>query len=362
MVSVAPVLNTSVSKVVAACRWRRYVALWLLLVSVSLAQAERNFIVVYTWPEYFDPRLLAEFEQEFGVEVKEVWYENDEAKDANFYRFYKGQVDIIVSSGAALYPYIKQGQLVALPEDLKRSALEPTVADLNPELLRYALPYTWGTMGVAYRRDLTDVRFDTWLDFFQPVESLHGKMVSVDDGQDLYSLALIALGVGIGDADEQAINQAHQLLLSQKPAVASYRYMDPSEHASLVSGEATVALMYNGDALMMQDYHDDIAFSVPAEGSLLWVDYLAIDVESKHIKAAKAFIEFFNRPEVSARNVNFLYFASPFVAARQWIEPAILDNRAVYPDQGVLRRLQLQPRLTLEQKLIYNRLLAELKR
>ncbi len=66
-----------------------------------------------------------------------------------------------------------------------------------------------------------------------------------------------------------------------------------------------MSMMYNGGALMLQQYHDDIAFVLPKEGSNIGVDYISVLSASTNKAAAKQFINFLNEPEIAARLAQF---------------------------------------------------------
>ena len=45
------------------------------------------------------------------------------------------------------------------------------------------------------------------------------------------------------------------------------------------------------------------------------------------------------RPQVAARNSNFVAYANGNAASRRYIDPAILNDRNVYPDDAMMTRL-----------------------
>lgn len=335
----------------------------LLLLSglATLAGAQRE-LVLYTWPEYFDPALIAEFSNEYQINVREIWYSSDDQKDSDFFMHYRDQVDVVVGAGQLFHPYLKVNALAPLPSDLKVPALEPVIANYHQALRGMALPFTWGTLGVAYRKDLVTDPLLSWADVMRPAEALKGKIVMLHEPQDIYEVARLALGLlpeQVAQADLEAINS---LLLAQRSYVKSYHYMDPSKHADLISGEVSVALMYNGDALIMQQWSDQIDFVIPEEGGLLWVDFLAINALAPHSREAEDFIRFFARPEVSARNAEYLYFASPFKAARALLAEDIRNNPLVYPPEKLVDKLFLPPVPSRELKRFQNSLMMQLER
>jgi spermidine/putrescine transport system substrate-binding protein len=339
----------------------RYVLVCMVLFCASPVRAEQE-LVIYSWPEYFEGELLREFEREHQVKVREIWYDNDDAKDSEFFLHYREEVDIIVGSGQLFYPYLAAKALAPLPKDTQIPELESAIASSHQELRSHALPFTWGSLGVAYRRDLVAEPIQSWLDILRPRAELQGKINMISDVQDLMQIALLALGLPIDDGSDEALIKAESLLLAQKEYVASYRYMDPTEHADLVEGTLSVAVQYNGDALALKDFEAQIEYVVPEEGGLLWIDYLAINNRAPNLEAAQDFIHFFSRPDVSARNASYLYYASPFKVAKALMDVNVVSNEAVYPPREVLDKLYLPASPTLKVKRFQNSLSMQLNR
>ncbi|MFL5141443.1 MAG: spermidine/putrescine ABC transporter substrate-binding protein PotF, partial [Microvirga sp.] len=78
---------------------------------------------------------------------------------------------------------------------------------------------------------------------------------------------------------------------------------------------------------------------IPREGALMWFDSIAIPADAKNVNEAHAFIDYLMRPEVAAQNTNFVAYASGNLAAKQFVNPEILNNPGVYPDEATFRRL-----------------------
>jgi putrescine transport system substrate-binding protein len=71
-----------------------------------------------------------------------------------------------------------------------------------------------------------------------------------------------------------------------------------------------------------------------------WFDSLAIPVDAPHPEAAHAFIEFMLRPDIAARNANFIGSASMNAAATALVDATLRDDPGVYPDPAIRDKLQ----------------------
>ena len=71
----------------------------------------------------------------------------------------------------------------------------------------------------------------------------------------------------------------------------------------------------------------------------MWFDSLAIPAQADHIPEAHAFIDFLLRPDIAARNTNFVSYASGNEPAKKLVERVILSDRGIYPDEQTFGRL-----------------------
>ena len=69
------------------------------------------------------------------------------------------------------------------------------------------------------------------------------------------------------------------------------------------------------------------------------IDALAIPKDAQHVAEAHKFIDFLLRPDVAARNTAVTNFANPVTASKQLLPAAIAENRAIYPDDAMMRKL-----------------------
>jgi putrescine transport system substrate-binding protein len=83
----------------------------------------------------------------------------------------------------------------------------------------------------------------------------------------------------------------------------------------------------------------DIVYVIPKEGAQLWFDNLAIPRDAKDVAEANEFINYLQRPEVAAKNTNFIFYANGNLASQKFIDKAILDDKTIYPDETTMRRL-----------------------
>jgi len=311
-------------------------------------QAGEVSLKLLNWEEYMDPELLAEFQAESGVAVTEVFYESDEERDELLKQGNGEGYDLILVSGLMMEHYVRKGWLTALP-----TAIKPKLATIDarwwqafPAAELYAVPYFWGTLGIAYRSDLVTRPISSWREFFNPSKELRGRLSVLNSTRETTAMALKALGYSLNTRKGQAYREAMALVEKQAPHVGSYGVLALTETSKLVTGEVSAAMIYSGDALMLQDLNENIEYVLPKEGGNIWVDYLTVSSRSAHKEAAWHFIEFINRPENAARQAEFVYYASPNKAATALMSDEFLSNTTINPSAAALKKSEFfQPML-----------------
>jgi putrescine transport system substrate-binding protein len=83
----------------------------------------------------------------------------------------------------------------------------------------------------------------------------------------------------------------------------------------------------------------EVGYAIPKEGAQIFFDNLAIPKDAPHAAEAHAFIDYLLRPEIAARNTNFLGYPNGNLASQKFVEAAVLDDRTIYPDAATMRKL-----------------------
>ena len=73
----------------------------------------------------------------------------------------------------------------------------------------------------------------------------------------------------------------------------------------------------------------------------MFFDNFAIPKDAKNVAEAHAFIDYMLRPEVAAKNSNFLGYANGNIASQPLLDKAVFEDRTVYPDAATMASLYL---------------------
>jgi len=320
---------------------------------------ERKTLVFLNWSEYMDPGLIKAFEKKYKANVKEVFFETDETKEEMLIDTNAKGFDVMLSSGSSIPTYIKRGWIDKISEkqipNIKH--VDTHWLNIRDGINGYAVPYVWGTLGIVYRKDMVPKEVTSWMDLFRPEESLKGKIVMINDSKDTLGMALKALGYSQNSETQAHYDEVRDLLHHQKPYVIEYSYVVLNEESSLAKGIAWMSMVYNGDGLVLQELHPQIAFTVPKEGTNLWVDYLMVMKHSAQKELAHQFINFFNEPENAAQLAEYLMFATPNKAALELLPSEHTGNKLIYPSSEILNKSEIykkvSPRIKKRQHTIF---------
>ncbi|MDH3714120.1 MAG: spermidine/putrescine ABC transporter substrate-binding protein [Gammaproteobacteria bacterium] len=336
-----------------------------VFITASLVPATAELgeeLVFLTWADYLDPDVVAEFEHETGIKIRFAYYESDDGRDEILTNSDGRGYDLAIVNGLMLKSYAKRNWLAPMAQHSMPNLahLEPRWRTAFPAAERYGVPYFWGTLGIAYRQDLVPEGFNSWEDFFQPAEKLRGRIAMLKSSRDILGMALKSLGHSANTNDRNAVREAGRLLEAQRPFVRSYEYISLNEESALVTGDVWASLAYSGDALMVQEHHDEIVYVVPDEGGNLWVDYFTVLQASPRKDLAAKFIDFLNRPQIAARNAEFVYYATPNNAARELVSDDYAEDPVIHPADEVIARSEVYRELMPRTQKAINSVFAQL--
>ncbi|MBF0156689.1 MAG: spermidine/putrescine ABC transporter substrate-binding protein [Magnetococcales bacterium] len=341
-------------------RWRLRASQWgmaiLMVVVLNFPQVplagekqvpqagEKRELVLLTWPDYMDPDLLEKFEKKTGVSVRMVYFETDETRDELLARAGGEGFDVADIFCDRVGGYAEQGWLAPIDATLvpNMRRIGKRWLEAYPGVSRYALPYFWGTFGIAYRPDLLGETITRWRDLLVPSPKLRGKILMEKDSRSLLVVALKALGGSSNAFGEEALRDAMQLLIAQKPFVKDYGYPSMDEKSGLVTGEIWAATLYNGDTLFLQGIEPRIQYVLPEDGPILWMDCMAVLNGSRNKKSAYEFIDFLHEPENAAKLSRELGYASTDPETRSFLPAEHVNNALIHPPAEVVEKSELK--------------------
>jgi spermidine/putrescine transport system substrate-binding protein len=295
-------------------------------------------VTVYMYSEYIDPALVDRFEKETGLKVVLDTYENTETMMSKMASA-GDQYDVVVVSDHAIRTMAGQGafkklDLTKIPNAKNVSARFQKPA-YDPEG-NYSLPYQWGTMGLVYRTDKLPNFQPSWAAVLEPSKQ-PGPVVLLDSMRDLMAAALFYKGYSPNTKKAEELKAAGDLLSLARTSRMVGFYGSPDSVAKVIAGDAWVGMAYNGDAVARLD--DNTDFTVPREGTIIWVDAMTIPVKAPNPEAAYRFIDFILQGDVGAQLSNYVAYATPNEASLADIDPEVRSDPRVYPTEEQMKTM-----------------------
>ncbi|HTX04931.1 MAG TPA: polyamine ABC transporter substrate-binding protein [Steroidobacteraceae bacterium] len=330
-------------------------ALLVLLAGCSSGADSDNVVNVYNWSDYIDPRVLKDFEKQYGIKINYDVFDKNEVLETRLLTGNTG-FDVVVPSAPFLELEVRAGAL----EKLDKSEL-PNLKYLDPAIRRsvaqydpgnqYAADYMWITSGLGYnvqavQARLPDAPVDSWRLLYDPayVAKLRDCGVTIiDEPTEVIGTALLYLGRNPNSESPADLAAAMKVLMAIRPYV---RYVNSSRYIDdLANGEICLALGWSGDVKQAEVRAQEagrrytIAYSIPREGAVENFDVLAIPLNAPHPRNANLFINYLLDPRVAARNSDLVKYANGDPASRPYMEKSVRDDPGIYPSPAVMRTL-----------------------
>lgn len=312
---------------------------------------------VYNWSDYIGEHTVEDFEKATGIKVQYDVYDSNEALEAKLMAGNTGY-DIVVPTGPFLGRQIKAG----IYQKIDKTKLK-NYGNLDPLILQaeaafdpgneYAVPYFWGTVGIGINVDKVKQR----LGDNAPVDSLDLLLkpeyadklkdcgvTMLDSPSDIFPLIFNYLGKDPHTTSPDDFAAAQKVMQGIRPDI---KYFHSSSYINdLANGEVCAVLGWSGDVFIAASRAADakngnnIEYHIPKEGSLLWVDNLAIPKDAQHVDNALKFIDNLLDPKVAAAGVNFVtYPSSVKLELMPDVSPDIAKNPGIYPTDEVKKKL-----------------------
>lgn len=322
---------------------------------IRRAHAEDKMLNVYNWADYIGETTIEDFQKASGIAVTYDTYSSAEEMQAKMLAGSTGY-DLVMQSGLGMPEMQKAG----IYDTLDRSKL-PGWGNLNPEILRInagydpgnssGVPYMWGSVGFTYNLDLVKARLpgadlESLDTIFKPENAakLADCGISILDSQtDVVPMLLKYLGL---DGDTQNIADYDKVAALFKTIREHVRTFDNTNYLNAIpNGELCAINNWSGDYSTAKTRAEEagvtinLAYFVPKTGSPAWSDNWCIPKDAKNKDNAYVFLEYMLQPEVAAKCTNFTNYANANLKANAFIDPAVLANPAIYPDEATMQRL-----------------------
>ncbi|ARU64729.1 extracellular solute-binding protein [Histophilus somni] len=315
----------------------------ILLGAIQTANASDNTVYLYTWSEYVPEGLLENFTKETGIKVIASSLESNETMYAKLKTLGKNSgYDVIAPTSYFVSKMAREGML----KELDHSKL-PVIQELDPNMLdrpfdkgnKYSLPQLFGATGIGYNADNQNPEhLQSWGDLWNP--EFANKLQMLDDPRELFNIALLKMGENPNTQDPKVIEKAYQELLKLRPNILVFNSDNPAN--TFITGETDVGLIWNGSIRVAQNAGVPIKIVYPKEGTMLWIDNLAIPATAKNVESAYKLINYLLSADVSEKLTLEIGYPTSNLNALERLPKELTENKGIFLPQEVLDRSQWQ--------------------
>ena len=322
-----------------------------------------NVVMVYNAGEYIDPEVPKLFEEETGIKVIYDTFETNE------------EMYPVIQAGGVVYDAVCPSDYM-IEKMMQNHLLQevdfnnvPNIKEIGKDYMKmceqfdpgnkYVVPYTTGTVGILYNKKMLDdlgVPYPTkWADLWNP--KLKGEILMQDSVRDAFMVALKKEGHSMNTVSDAELDEALQDLIKQKPLVQAY--VVDQVRDKMIGEEAAVGVIYSGEILYVQGELEgtdvEVDYVIPEEGTNVWFDGWVIPWNAKHKENAEKWMNFLCRPDIAAKNFEYITYPTPNVGALALLDKSYTENKAVFPDmKEVLKKGEVYTYLGEENEAKYN--------
>ena len=316
----------------------------LLCILVTLAlmlpvcASAQEVVNVFNWEDYIDESVLAQFEQETGIHVNYMRFTTNEDMivqvEAN-----PGAFDVCFPSDYIVERMLSKDMLAEIDYDKVPNAqyilAHLRSPDYDPNNV-HSLPYMWGTVGILYNTTMVEEPVDSWGILWD--SKYKSNVFMLDSFRDSMGVTLKYLGHSMNTRDIIALESCKDKLIEQKKNGIVKAYQVDETKDKMVAGEAALAVMWSGDAQYAIDLNPDLAYSIPSEGSNIWIDAMVIPKNAQNMDNALKFVDFLCRPDIAQKNCEAIWYSSPNSGAIELMGEDYTENPVMNPtDEEVAR-------------------------
>jgi len=268
---------------------------------------------IYSWGDYDDPDLVAQFSSDLGPTLTfDSFASNEELISKLIAARGTSGYDIVVPTGPFIPQMIENGLLSKLNLDLI-----PNIADMDPAFMgrdwdpnnEYSICKAWGTTGYVYDKTKISRELTTWADFIDAAQNeASGKTSVLDDPSPLLGIYYWANGIDWNTTDPANLDAAEAFLTKElAPHISAFDSYPGG--AAIPQAQQILMQSWNGDArigIMESDEPDRWQWVLGSPDTELWMDNWAIAEGATNPEAAHAFINYVLAPDASLRELDYI--------------------------------------------------------
>ena len=202
-----------------------------------------------------------------------------------------------------------------------------------------AVPNDYGFGVIGYRKDIVTEPITSWADFWKLTTTKYSGKVTVEDlDRATLGIALKYLGFSANSTSTSQLNQAAEALVRLKPHLLAAQSVNVS--TGLAKGEIVMAHCYNYDVAVAQQSSKNVAWVMPSEGTVGYIEGFIPIAGAKHLDVVYAFLNFHLEPKVYATFVNATGSSWVESDADPYISAGLRNSVALKPTPAELAKVE----------------------
>lgn len=313
---------------------------------------KQEVVNVYTWYGVIDEQIIEKFTQETGIRVNIDYYDNNEILEARLLASNSGY-DVVFPSispfvalqiQAGVYQKLDHAKLTNL------NRIDPLMVQKTHTIdpgLKYAVPYFWGTTGflINLKKLAIDVK-DGEVSLKQIFNLKNFKkfythgITLLEESIDVLPVVNVTLDIPPNSKEDEDLHKAIGFLKRLRPYIR--RFASSRTVHDVANGEIALAMTWSSYAEQVMEESEqtrkNYVYVVPAEGTLMWIDCMAIPKGAPHTKNAYKFINFMLRPDIAAMSTLHSHMATAIPQAKNFLPKAVVENQVTFPAQRIIQK------------------------
>lgn len=313
----------------------------LVMIAPAFAEHSSNTVHLYNWEAYLSPTVKNDLKSKHKVAIEEFFFSDEAVRDELLLSERGRTIDLVVVESVRLQMLAKQGAIQNI------SSIQNQIADRFEKRWleacgEYGIPYSWGTSGILYRSDKIQNPVTSWASLLMPDKALQNKISMYYHPIDLIGAAMLFLKHDPFSDDEEKLQHAYQLLEEQRPFLSSTQYILEAIQEPKKLDNVYMAFGFSGDDYVLNQLSnsDEVQWKyvVPEEGTVVWLECLAVPAGKPVSKATSEAIDYLSSPEVAALNAEESWFSSPNLNVTPYLSEEYLNDPIINPAPDLIER------------------------
>jgi spermidine/putrescine transport system substrate-binding protein len=221
----------------------------------------------------------------------------------------------------------------------------------------HSLTWQTGFGGVAWSKEKVPAGMKSVSDLWNP--EYKGRIEVLSEMRDTIGLIMLEQGVDISGTWGDDEFYAALAVLEEHIKSGQIRQVKGNSYKEdLISGDAVAVIGWSGDVTQINFENDDRwSFALPEAGGTLWSDNLMIPIGATHKANAEELMNYYYDPAVAAQVAAYVNYICPVEgaqAAMADVDPTLVDNPLIFPDDATLAKSFVFRSLTPAEETKYN--------